>query len=146
VTSSASRAAILSRALRASVERDRQALTEIYTDDVRAWTPALSTASLDELISEFDQRDAAFSEVELEVVPLDVGGDFACVEWTVTMTHTGPLEVADGRAIDPTGVQVVLHGSTVAEFRGDQICGLRQYWDELSVFEQLGLVQADAAG
>jgi hypothetical protein len=29
---------------------------------------------------------------------------------------------------------------TVAEFRGDRICSLRQYWDELSLFEQLGLL------
>ena len=84
-----------------------------------------------------------FSDVELEVVPLDVGGEFACVEWTVTMTHTGPLEVADAMTIDPTGLPVVLHGVTVAEFRDDRICGLRQYWDELSVFDQLGLVQPD---
>jgi ketosteroid isomerase-like protein len=145
VSSNASRAAILDRALRASVEHDRETITELYTDDVRAWTPALSTASLEELISEFDQRDAAFSDVELEIAPLDVGGDYACVEWTVTMAHTGPLEVADGMVVDPTGGRVVLHGVTVAEFEGDRICALRQYWDELSVFDQLGLVQADVA-
>jgi ketosteroid isomerase-like protein len=145
VSSNASRAAILDRALRASVEHDRETITELYTDDVRAWTPALSTASLEELISEFDQRDAAFSDVELEIAPLDVGGDYACFEWTVTMAHTGPLEVADGMVVDPTGGRVVLHGVTVAEFEGDRICALRQYWDELSVFDQLGLVQADVA-
>jgi hypothetical protein len=27
----------------------------------------------------------------------------------------------------------------VAEFRDDRICSLRQYWDELSAYEQLGL-------
>jgi ketosteroid isomerase-like protein len=42
--------------------------------------------------------------------------------------------------VDPTGVQITLHGITVAEFRGDRICSLRQYWDELSVFDQLGLL------
>jgi ketosteroid isomerase-like protein len=144
VTSNGTRAAILERALRASVERDRQVLTDLYTDDVKAWTPALSTASLDELIAEFEQRDGAFSDLELEVAPLDVGGEYACVEWTVTMTHTGPLAIAEGRSVDPTGIRVVLHGVTVAEFEGEQICGLRQYWDELSVFEQLGLVQTEA--
>jgi ketosteroid isomerase-like protein len=144
VSSNGSRAAILERALRASVDHDRDVLTDLYTDDVKAWTPALATGSLDELIAEFDERDAAFSDVELEVAPLDVGGEYACVEWTVTMTHTGPLEVAREQIVDPTGVRVVMHGVTVAEFDGDRICGLRQYWDELSVFEQLGLVEADS--
>jgi hypothetical protein len=143
VSSNPSRAALLVRALRAGVEHDRQALTDIYTDDVKTWTPALSTGSLQELIAEFDQRDVAFSNVELELAPLDVGGEYACVEWTVTMTHTGPLEMERETVVDATGVSVVLHGITVAEFEGEKICALRQYWDELSVFEQLGLVQAD---
>jgi hypothetical protein len=30
-----------------------------------------------------------------------------------------------------------------AEFRGDRICSLRQYWDELTVFDQLGLLHGD---
>src|SRR5215831_12167680 len=98
------------------------------------------TSSRSELMSELDRRDDAFSNLRLEASPLDVGGDFACAEWSVTMTHTGPLLVADGKVVDPTGVQITLHGITVAEFRGDRICSLRQYWDELSVFDQLGLL------
>ena len=46
MSSNPSRAALLVRALRAGVEHDRQALTDIYTDDVKTWTPALSTGSV----------------------------------------------------------------------------------------------------
>ena len=106
---------------------------------MRAWTPARSTSALSDLLTELDRRDDAFSEIELDVAPLDVGGDYACAEWTVTMTHTGPLEVAGGTIIEPTNVRITLQGVTVAEFRGDRICALRQYWDELAVFDQLGL-------
>jgi ketosteroid isomerase-like protein len=60
------------------------------------------------------------------------------------MTHTGQIEVADGKVVDRTGVRVTLHGITVAELRGDRICALRQYWDELSVFDQLGLLRDGA--
>jgi ketosteroid isomerase-like protein len=140
VTANAARAAILARALHASVERDGSALADVYTDDVRAWSPAVSTSSRRELIAEFDRRDDSFSDIELEVVPLDVGGDYACVEWNVAMTHTGALAVANGMSIEPTGARIALHGVTVAEFRGDRICALRQYWDELSVYDQLGLL------
>jgi SnoaL-like protein len=90
VTSNAARAATLVRALHASIEQDRRALAEIYTDDVRAWTPAMSTASLRELMDEFERRDDAFSDLDLEVAPFEVSGDYACVEWSVSMTHSGP--------------------------------------------------------
>ena len=145
MTTRAARAATLVRALHAGIRQDRAAIRDIYTEDVKAWTPALSTASLTELMAELDRRDDAFSDVELEVAPLDVGGEVACAEWSVTMTHTGPLTVAGGAIVEPTGVRVAVHGVTVAEFRDDRICALRQYWDELALFDQLGLVGADDA-
>ena len=61
------------------------------------------------------------------------------------MTHTGPLAIADGLMVEPTGTRISIQGVTIAEFRGDRICALRQYWDELSVFEQLGLVSGEDA-
>jgi ketosteroid isomerase-like protein len=138
--SNEARATTLVRALRAGIEGDREALQAVFTDDVRAWTPALSTTSLSELIAELDRRDDAFSDIELDVVPLDVGGDYACVEWTVDMTHSGRVTLADDRSIEPSGTRVNLHGVTVAEFHGDRICSLRQYWDEFAVLEQLGVL------
>jgi hypothetical protein len=99
----------------------------------------MSVASASELIAEFDKRDEAFSDIELEVAPLDVGGDYACAEWSVTMTHSGRLVLDDG-VIEATGVRLTVYGVTVAEFRGDRICSLRQYWDEFAVLEQLGVL------
>jgi ketosteroid isomerase-like protein len=140
MTTNAGRAAILVRALRASIEGDSGAVADLYTDDVKAWAPALSASSAADLAAEFDRRDDTFSGVQLEVVPLDVGGDFACVEWTVTMTHSGPLTLRDGVVLQPTGLSVTLNGATVAEFAGERICSFRQYWDEFAVLEQLGLL------
>jgi ketosteroid isomerase-like protein len=146
VTTNLRRAETLTRALRAAIDGDLRPIADALTDDVKAWTPALNTSSRSELFAAYDQRDGAFSELELEVVPLDVGGDYACAEWTVTMTHTGPLSVADGHAVEPTGLRVTVHGATVAEFRGEQICGLRQYWDEFAVLEQLGVLREATVG
>jgi ketosteroid isomerase-like protein len=56
------------------------------------------------------------------------------------MTHSGPLTLAGGEVVEPTGARITVNGATVAEFRGDRICSLRQYWDELGVFEQIGLM------
>ena len=140
MTSDAERADILVRALQASLLGDRSTLTALYTEDVKAWTPALSAGSLAELLDELERRDDAFSGVELDVSPLVVRGDYACAEWTVTMTHSGDLALRDAESVPATGVRVTVNGVTVAEFDGDRICALRQYWDELAVYEQLGLI------
>jgi ketosteroid isomerase-like protein len=140
VTTNAARAAILARSLRASIEGDSGAVKELYTDDVKAWAPALSASSAAELAAEFERRDDAFSDILLDVAPLDVSGHFACVEWSVTMTHSGPLTLADDVVVQPTGLVVTINGVTVAEFDGDRICSFRQYWDEFAVLEQLGVL------
>ncbi len=139
MTSNEVRADVLVAALRAGIAGDREALQAMFTDDVRAWTPALSTESLSELIAALDRRDDAFSEMSLDVMRLDVGGDYACVEWAVAMTHSGTVTLGD-RNIEPSGIRVTLHGVTVAEFDGERICSLRQYWDEFAVLDQLGVL------
>jgi ketosteroid isomerase-like protein len=144
VTSNSARAAVLAQALHAAIRGDEVTITSLCTEDVRAWTPARSASSREELLAELRRRDDAFSEIDLDVSPLDVGGDFACAEWRVTMTHSGSLTVRDGLVIEPTGQRVTLNGVTVAEFEGDRICSVRQYWDELAVFEQLGLIDVEA--
>jgi ketosteroid isomerase-like protein len=138
VTSNAERAATLARALRAGATGDTATVSACCTDDVRGWAPSTAVANLGELCAALDRRDDAFSDVVVEVQPLDVGGDYACAEWTVAMTHTGPLALADGTQVDATGTRVIVHGVTVAEFREERVCSFRQYWDEVSVFEQLG--------
>ena len=138
MTTNAARAEVLVRALRAGIDGDHETVRTLVTDDVRAWTPAFATATRDELLDALDNRDDAFSDIDLRATPLDVGGDFACVEWSVDMTHSGPLTFGPDTTIEPTGTRVTIHGITVAEFDGARICSFRQYWDELAVLEQLG--------
>jgi len=144
VTTNEARATTLARALRAGIAGDREAVAAACTDDIRMWAPALTAGSLTELLDALETRDTAFSDIDLEITPLDVGGDFACVEWTVRMTHTGALELGGGTTIDATNERVTVNGATIAEFDGDRICALRQYWDEFAVLEQLGVRAAEA--
>jgi hypothetical protein len=143
VTSNSERAEHLARALRAALDGDRVTVSELCTPDVKAWTPRLSASSLDELLEAMDLRDPAFTDFALETYPLDVGRDLACVEWTVTMTHTAPLELSGGGVVEPTGLRITAIGVTIAEFRGPQICAVRQYWDESMLLDQLGLTPAE---
>jgi ketosteroid isomerase-like protein len=143
MASNAERAAALVRALEASIVGDSSVIDELYTTDVTGWAPALTVSSAAELAVEFEDRDGAFSDIELDVSPFDVADDRACVEWIVTLTHSGPLELDDDIVIDPTNVRVSLHGITVAEFAGDKISSFRQYWDEMELLEQLELLPTE---
>jgi hypothetical protein len=143
MASNAERAATLVRALEASIVGDSGIIPELYTDDVTGWAPALTVSSAAELAAEFEDRDGAFSDIELDVSPFDVAGDRACVEWIVSLTHSGPLELDDDIVIDPTNIRVSLHGITVAEFDGDRISSFRQYWDEMELLEQLDLLPTE---
>jgi len=70
----------------------------------------------------------------------------AGVEWSLAMTHTGPLQVGAGETIAATGVRVTVNGVTIAEFRDHRICALRQYWNEFAVLEQIGVSTVDRPG
>ena len=139
MTSNHDRASTLVSALRAGIERDLDTLRTLLSDDVKAWTPTFSAGSLDDVLQELAGPANVFSELALDATPLDVSGDFACVEWTVEGTHTGELRLGEQLSIEATGIRITIHGVTVAEFDGERICSLRQYWDEFAALEQLGV-------
>jgi len=143
MTSNAGRAATLVRGLAAAVAADQNEIETVFAEDVKAWGPGLTADSRSELLAVYERRDDAFDDVSLEAVPLDVGGEFAAAEWTVTMTHTGAISFGDTN-VEPTGQRVTVHGIAVAEFRGEQICALRQYWDEFALLEELGALPTPA--
>ena len=143
MTSNEARAETLVGALRAGIARDREALRRV----VHRRRSSVDAGTVDHIAGRADRRPRSPRRCvlrdALDVTPLDVGGDYACVEWTVDMTHSGTITLGDQRSIEPSGIRVTLHGVTVAEFHGDRICSLRQYWDEFAVLEQLGVLTGD---
>jgi ketosteroid isomerase-like protein len=140
MASNADRATVLVRALRASAAGDSSVVKDLFTADVRGTSPVLAVASAAELAVELEDGDTAFTDIELDVRPLDVAGECACVEWTVTATRADPSAVDDHRPIEPTGLRCTLRGVTIAEFEGDRIRSFRQYWDETEAGPEPGLL------
>jgi ketosteroid isomerase-like protein len=141
--SSADRAAVLVQAIEATVTGDSRVVRQLYADDVQGWSPVMTVSSAAELAVELEDRQDAFSDIDLEVNPLDVGAEQACVEWIATATHSGPLVIDEDVVIEPTGGRFTLRGVTVADFEGDRIRAFRQYWDEVSLLEQLELIPTE---
>jgi ketosteroid isomerase-like protein len=141
--SSDDRAAVLVQAIEATVTGDSRVVRELYADDVQGWSPVMTVSSAAELAVELEDRQEAFTDIELDVAPLDVGDDQACVEWIATATHSGPLVIDEDVVIEPTGGRFTLRGVTIADFEGDRIRAFRQYWDEVSLLEQLQLLPTE---
>jgi ketosteroid isomerase-like protein len=134
------RCARLGRAIDAIVSGDSAAVAELFTVDVVAWSPSLSVTSRVELAVEIEDYEDAFSEVDFAIGPFVSGVKRVCAEWVATATHSGPFALDRGCCASPTGRRVTLRGAAVAEFDGDQICGLRLYWDEIALLSELGLL------
>ena len=136
-TTASTQASAMRRLLDATVSGDRDAMADLVTADVTAWSPNLFVTSRDELLAALEQREDAFSGIEVHVQALDQVGDKAVAEWHVAVDHTGPLAVDDDLVIEPTGRRLHVSGATVAEFDGDRICAFRSYFDDLALIEQL---------
>jgi ketosteroid isomerase-like protein len=134
---SGSRKEILSDAIKAEVGAAPADLKSLFTDDVTGWSPYVTISGLAGLADLAALREEAFSNVVITFRGLDEVGNKAFAEWLVEADHTGPLELSDDTALEPTGRHVKLPGVTVADFREGKIRAFRTYFDDLSLIEQI---------
>ncbi len=129
--------AVLVQALEAAVTGDDSTLDQTFTEDVIGWSPNLAVTSRAELAEEFGDRHDALSNIVIAFDAIYIIGDNTIAEWRISADHTGPIIVDDDLQLEPTGRTIVLAGATFAEFRGDQICAFRNYFDDAALLEQL---------
>jgi hypothetical protein len=133
----ATKETVLIQALESAVTGDESKLDETFTEDVVGWSPNLSVSSRAELAGEFGDRHDVLSNIVISFDAIYIVGDNAIAEWRIGANHTGALQVGDDLTVGPTGNRIVLAGATFAEFRGDQICAFRNYFDDAALLEQL---------
>ena len=142
MTDTAARIEVLRDALRAAATGDQALIERVYTEDVSGWSPVLDVTSRDDLATDLRGREAAFSDLDLTLDPIDAVGDKLIAEWRVAATHSGPL-VLDELELEPTGRRIELRRVFIAELEGDRIRAFRQYWDEAELLDGLGLLPGD---
>ncbi len=139
----------------AEEENKRLALTAIEalnTRDLDPWSQTLS----DDYVAEYpgvpllnkaqsfgyNQRFViAFPDTHFEVHSVAAQGDQVFIHWTVSGTHTERLATVTGRTIPPTQRRATVSGVLISEVRDDKIVRERWYWDQLSVLDQLGIME-----
>lgn len=131
------RADALRRGVDALVRGQADALSELFTDNVSGWSPNLMVSSLDELKEVAGHREDALSDVKLDVDALDIVGNKGYMEYRLSAVFSGPLTIDDETVLEPTNGKIEIGAALVAEFEGDKISAFRNYFDDLSLMEQL---------
>jgi len=132
---------VIRRFNEALTNRDWATFGDLLADDCE-WTDVPSGGTLrgrDELIAACKVFTAAFPDFSVESVTLIGQGDLVASEWRGRGTHEGPLPRADGGQDEPTGRTFERTGVGIVEVRDGRIVRYRDYFDRLTMTEQLGL-------
>jgi ketosteroid isomerase-like protein len=128
---------VLRRALEACVLGEVEALPELFTADVSGWSPNMLVTSLDELTEVVASREAALSEVTVNIDALDVVGNKGYMEYRLSAVFSGPFVIDDDTVVEPHGQEVGIGAALVAEFKANKISAFRNYFDDAALLEQL---------
>jgi len=123
---------------------DVEGLVNLYTEDATRVTP-LGTFEGRAAIHEAASRDrAAFPDHTITVDVWVEQGDTIATEWTFAGTNTGPLVMPDGTELPPTGKRIEFKGMELVHMRDGKAAVHHQYWDNMAVVGQLGVLPGGA--
>ena len=106
----------------------------VYDSDSLPTTPITGRTAL---LSFFQTYVTAFPDIHFEVEQLLASGDFVVMRWKATGTHQGELN-----GIPPTGRHVATRGCAVTEFKNHKVIREWDYWDNVNMLRQLGVMPA----
>lgn len=111
----------------AARKKDYEALVPMLAPDVRAISPSYDVRSADELIEALRAQNDVAEDISTELT-VDVVGDKVFWESIWRGTYPG------------VGKSLELRGLSVAVVRDGRLVHIRQYWDNLAVMTELGLL------
>jgi ketosteroid isomerase-like protein len=85
-----------------------------------------------------------FADAEVELLNVVTSGDWAVAEAVGRGTHTGPMQTPMGE-VAPTGRKMELHFCSVVKVQDGKIVEERDYYDAMTIANQLGLMPEPAA-
>ena len=124
---------------------DVEGLVSLYAEDATRVAPSGTFRGRAAIREGLSRDKAAFPDHTMTVDACVEQGDTIAAEWTVAGTHTGPLVMPDGTELPPTGKRVELKGMELVQFRDTKVAVHHQYWDNMAVAGQLGVLPEAAA-
>jgi steroid delta-isomerase-like uncharacterized protein len=122
--------------------RDWETYGSVFAEDLLMVTPAIpgTTRGRHTRIQFVQGIVDSFPDGVVEVQRCFGKGDWACVEVLFTGTHTGPMPGPGGTEIPPTNKAVKWPYCMVMKFKDGLVSELYEYYDQLDLMTQLGLM------
>ena len=115
-------------------------LTECYAKDVRYVDPDGVWTGVDAVLAHVKEVFVPFPGMSFDVQSIYDGDGWAIAEGVVTGKNTGPLVMPDGSTLPATGRDVEVRTVVVYQLRDGAITAERNYWDNMAIYAQLGLL------
>jgi ketosteroid isomerase-like protein len=121
-------------------QQDYDGLASLFAVDAVFVEPGGRHEGREAIRAWFKGWGPALSDLRIEPSLVIEEGDTVVAEWTGHGTHTGPLTMNDGSVIPATGNRLATPTVTILEIVDEQIVSAREYYDQLVLSIQLGLM------
>ena len=132
----------VAEAARAINDRDWEAYGRLFSENLEMQTPGLPgvTIGRQARVALVQGIVAPFPDGQVDLERTITEGDWGCLQLRFSGTHTGPMATPDGGEIPPTNKPVEFPYCLVAKFENGVVTELQEYYDQLAVMTQLGLM------
>jgi ketosteroid isomerase-like protein len=132
--------------IRAAFEQhDLDAVAKVYAADAVLVTPENEFHGREAITDFYRQQLAAVPDSTYELVEGHEAGSVAVDEGYWIGTNTGPLQTPTGETVPATGRSLRLRACDIVTIDGGMVISHRFYYDQLDMFEQLGLLPDTAS-
>lgn len=138
----ADQVAIIEQRVEATNARDWDAWQALHTEDAIRTAPELEEPleGAAAMRAAIEILGTAFPDYHLELTQAFGQGPWLAVRLHTTGTMTGPLMLSDGSQVPATGQPIEQDWAALVRFEGDRIAEFHEFYDQLLLMEQLGLV------
>ncbi len=128
-------------ALEALNTRDLDPWSQNLSNDYKAECPGVPLLNKTQSIGYNKRFVIAFPDTHFEVHNVVAQGNLVFIHWTVSGTQAERLATVTGRTIPPTRRRATVSGVLLTEVRDGRIVREGWYWDQLSLLDQLGIME-----
>jgi ketosteroid isomerase-like protein len=133
---------IIEQRLDATNTRDWDRWESLHTDDAVRTAPELEQPleGAAAMRAAIEALSVAFPDYHLELQQAFGGGEWLAVRLHTSGTMTGPLTLSDGAVVPATGQGIQQDWAALVQFRGTRISEFHEFYDQLDLMTQLGLI------
>jgi ketosteroid isomerase-like protein len=134
--------ALVEDRLAATNTQDWDAWEALHTPDAMRTAPELAEPlqGAAAMRAAIEILSLAFPDYHLELEQAFGQGEWLAVRLHTTGTMTGPLALSDGTQLPATGQPIEQDWSALVRFEGNRISEFHEFYDQLTLLMQLGLV------